>query len=56
VEFNVKRSDDDIARLENEVMDSINDGSKFPGMSYEQGIATTLEWLRGDSDSFPMDD
>jgi hypothetical protein len=56
VEFEVKQSDEDIARLENEAAEAEDNGSKFPGMSYEQGIMETLRWLQGDSDDFPMDD
>jgi hypothetical protein len=55
MKFQVKQSDEDIARLENESAEAENNGSKFPGMSYEQGITAALRWLQGDSD-FPMDD
>lgn len=30
--------------------------SKFPGMSYEQGVKEAIEWLTGDSDCYPLDD
>jgi hypothetical protein len=32
-----------------------NGGSKFPGMSYEQGVQAALEWMRGDGTN-PLDD
>ena len=30
--------------------------SKFPGMTYEQGVRNALEWVLGYSDSTPMED
>ncbi len=28
-------------------------GSRFPGMSYEDGLIAAIEWLRGDTDDYP---
>ena len=49
----VVRHEEEIARVENWAMEGIDEGSKFPGMSYEQGIVDVLEWLRGDTDHAP---
>jgi predicted secreted Zn-dependent protease len=31
-------------------------GSKYPGMTYEEGVAQTLYWVTGQADENPMDD
>lgn len=31
-------------------------GSKYPGMSYEDGILTTIDWLLGETDEKPMEE
>jgi len=30
--------------------------SKFPGMSYEEGVRAALEWVLGHCDESPMED
>ena len=43
----------------NEVLDkcaqACNEGSKFPGMSYEEGVKYAIEWMHGEGDH-PFDD
>lgn len=31
-------------------------GSKYPGMSYEEGVLAAFDWLLGDTDEKPMED
>lgn len=31
-------------------------GTKFSGMTYEEGIIATIEWLKGESFDNPMED
>ena len=31
-------------------------GSKWPGMSYEDGVIATIEWIKGNSDEAPMEE
>jgi len=52
----VVRTDDEIARVENWAVEGVDYGSRYHGMSYEQGICDILQWLRGDSDVAPDDD
>jgi len=33
-----------------------NNGTGFHGMSYEEGVKTTLEWVLGNTEDKPMDD
>lgn len=30
--------------------------TKYPGMSYEQGVKYALDWVLGNSDEHPMED
>jgi hypothetical protein len=38
---------DEIERVEEWAMHGETNGSRYPGMSYEQGIIDTLNWLQG---------
>ena len=51
--MDIVRRDTEIARVENRAVEGIDEGTRHPGMTYEQGILDTLEWLRGDSDYAP---
>lgn len=31
-------------------------GSKWPGMSYENGVAAALRWVTGNDDTNPLED
>ena len=50
----IVRSNQEIAELEDTCWKAEEEGSKFPGMTYEQGIDACLRWLRGDEDDNPM--
>jgi hypothetical protein len=39
--------------LLNWCMDADNEGSHYFGMTYEQGIRDTLDWLSGETDTGP---
>lgn len=53
----------EIIRDESEIDEIINEthiieneeGSRYPGMSYEQGLRDMYEWLIGDSDDNPLE-
>lgn len=51
--MNIVRSEEEIARLENWAAKGFDEGSHYPGMTYEQGIMDTLSWLCGDNDVAP---
>ena len=54
--MDVVRKEEEIDKLVSVCHDGIDkEGSKFPGMSYEQGIVAAIEWLRGDMNEHPMD-
>jgi hypothetical protein len=35
---------------------AIEEGSKYPGMTYEEGVRAALEWVTGDVDDHPMEE
>ena len=46
-----------INQLMNECVEAEEMGTtKFPGMTYEQGLKDAIEWLCGDSNCYPLDD
>jgi len=51
----VKRTDDEIDNLLNECVET-EEESKFPGMTYEQGIQMAIRWLIGEEETNPMED
>lgn len=53
----IRRTDDEIDGVLNAVADVQDSGStKWPGMSYEQGVENALRWVLGEIDDNPMDD
>ena len=51
--FEVERQSKEIYDLMNWAQEGVDQGTRYPGMSYEQGIVDVLAWLRGDSDTAP---
>jgi len=49
----IVRTAEEIARVENWAAEALDEGTRYPGMSYEQGIFDVLGWLRGDADNAP---
>lgn len=49
------RREKDIENLYDWIDEGIEEGSHYPGMSYEDGIKATLDWLFGYSNENPMD-
>ncbi|QGJ89476.1 hypothetical protein PBI_SMARTIES_73 [Microbacterium phage Smarties] len=51
----VSQSDvDDVINDAHEQID--NGGSRWPGMSYEQGLVAGLQWVTGETDDHPYED
>lgn len=49
-------SGDEIDDVMNQCMAAENDGtSKYPGMTYEQGVAAAIRWMEGDGVN-PLED
>ena len=54
--FEVEPQSKEIYDLMNWAQEGVDQGTRYPGMSYEQGILDALMWLDGSSDHNPMDD
>jgi hypothetical protein len=50
------RTRDEINDLMDKAAEGINEGSRFPGMSYEEGIRAAIEWLTEENDEHPLDE
>jgi hypothetical protein len=51
------RSQEEVNEQIDRASDNINKGiSKYPGMTYEEGIRAAIDWMSGESDELPMDD
>ena len=53
--FEVELQSEEIYDLMNWAQEGVDQGTRYPGMSYEQGILDALMWLDGSSDHNPMD-
>ena len=47
------RRDDEINRVMNWAAEAMEKGSKFPGMTYEDGVEAAISWLIGDNKDPP---
>lgn len=53
----VNRTLHEIDEVTEAASENINQGrSKFPGMTYEEGVRNALDWIVGDLDESPMED
>lgn len=56
MEYQIKRSNEEIDDLLNECAEGIETGdSKYPSMSYEEGIRDAIDWITGTTDENPME-
>lgn len=46
----------EIDEVLNQAADAIDQGSRFGGMSYEEGVRAGIEWVTGQTDENPMAD
>jgi len=54
--MDIVRSTLEISETIEKAYEGINQGSAFPGMSYEEGIISMWEWLAGNQKEGPMDE
>jgi hypothetical protein len=54
----IERTDEEIAHLKTWAKEAAFDKMEthYPGMSYEDGVLQTLEWLSGEKEDSPADD
>lgn len=56
MDYSIVRSAEEIDELLDKCSDGINDGTLYPGISYEQGIQEAIYWLTGFHDINPMEE
>jgi hypothetical protein len=49
------RSDEEIEDLASRAAERTHQGTKWPAMTYEEGVRAALDWLMGDVDEDPLD-
>ncbi len=54
--YRLVRTDEEIDNVMNKALDASVEGSKWPGMSYEEGIDAAIRWIVGLADEDPMED
>lgn len=52
----VKRTVEEIDGVLNKAVEAMDEGTKWPGMSYEEGVRAGIDWILGNIDDNPMAD
>jgi hypothetical protein len=53
--LHVERTDEQVNEVLNEANEAEDNGtSRWPGMTYEQGVAAGISWVLGQTDEHPM--
>lgn len=52
----ITRTETEINEQLDKAQEGVENGSKYSGMSYEEGVKYALEWVTGQSDDKPMED
>lgn len=56
VDTTLKRTKKEIEDLDSQAIEAMEHGSKYPGMSYEEGIRAALDWLFDRDQPHPFED
>jgi len=51
-----ERTPKEAEALLDEAIDRAHQQTKYPGMTYEEGVLATLDWLFGRNDDSPLED
>ena len=54
--YTIQRTDQQINDLLNKAINAFDNGTNYPGMSYEQGILDAINWLIGQTNDNPLDE
>lgn len=54
--YQLARGDDEINKVLDNANEGMEKGSKYPGMSYEEGVEAVCMWLFGINNDHPFDD
>ena len=50
------RTQDEVDGQLNLAAEGVDNGSRWPGMSYEQGVEAALRWMTGQTEDKPMEE
>lgn len=53
--YQIVRSDDEIHAQMDRAFDGLDRGSKYPGLSFEEGVQQMFDWLTGQSSEPPFE-
>jgi len=53
--YQIVRTEEEIDEVNNRIMEAMVEGTKFSGMTYEEGCQYMLQWLIGEIDEDPME-
>lgn len=56
MDYKIKRSDTEIDEVLNQAWDYIEAGSRYPGMTYEEGVIAVVDWLFEETVDPPFED
>ena len=55
--FDKDPEDEEVERVQNWADEKIMEGgTRYPGMTYEQGVSDVIRWLRGEADAPDQDE
>lgn len=54
--FEIKRTPSEIEVTYDKASEKIGIGSMWPGMTFEEGVIATIDWLTGRREDPPMED
>jgi len=52
----IVRTENEVDEIRNEACEGMDSGSKYPGMTYEDGIDAIIRWLLGETDDHPFEE
>ena len=52
----IERTPKEVEALLDEAIERASQRTKYPGMTYEEGVLATLDWLFGRNDDSPLED
>lgn len=54
--YTLKVTDKEINKVLDKCFDAEENGSVYPGMTYEQGVDAAIRWMIGEEDIPPLED
>ena len=52
--YRIARTEAEIDEQLNRAAEAVDDGTRFPGASYEEGVMDAMSWILGQDDTAPL--